>query len=427
MIEPLVLKGFRDSLPMQEIPKKRIQRKLEELFETFGFVPIDTPTLEYESVLLGKGGGETDKQIFHFEDNGGRKVALRFDLTVPFARFMAAHYQELAIPFKRYHIAKAYRGENPQKGRYREFIQCDFDIVGVDSTEADFEILSLMYSSFKTLGIDRYTFHIAHRGLFNDFLEQKGIRDRSVDILRTVDKLRKIGSDKVRELLCEITGDEEGSQAVLEYVTAGEGRGFEETLDVIEALVGRKTESSIRLRELYYLLKKAGIESHFTLDPSITRGLDYYTGIVYETFLDDIESIGSVCSGGRYNNLASLYSKENLPGVGASIGLDRLMAALEELSSPLVKENASADIVVFYRTEEKELAVLSAFSLRAMGVRTDLYLLPEKKMKAQYEYAEKNRIARALSFKDGRYVVKDLATRESHDATTLEEVAALCR
>lgn len=427
MIEPVILKGFRDSLPSQEIPKKKIQRRLEELFETFGFVPIDTPTLEYEKVLLGKGGGETDKQIFHFEDNGGRKVAMRFDLTVPFARFMASHFSELAIPFKRYHIGKAYRGENPQKGRYREFIQCDFDIVGVDSAEADYEILSLMYSSFRMMGIERYTFHIAHRGLFNEFLEEKGLREKSVDILRTVDKLRKIGEEKVRELLVEITGDEEKSKAILSYITAGEGKNFNETLETLSSLIGKKTPSYDRMKAIYEMLENSGIEKNFVFDPSITRGLDYYTGIVYETFLDDIESIGSVCSGGRYNNLASLYTKENLPGVGASIGLDRLMAALEEISSPLVKENSSADVVIFYRPEEKMEATRTAFLLRTNGVRTDLYLLPEKKAKAQYEYAEKNRITKALSFKDGKYILKNLLDRETVEAESLEEVTRLCR
>ena len=319
MIDPIVLKGFRDSLPKEEIPKKNIERKLENVFEKFGFVPIDTPVLEYESVLLGKGGGETDKQIFHFEDNGGRKVAMRFDLTVPFARFLALHHAELPIPFKRYHIAKAWRGENPQKGRYREFIQCDFDIVGADSAEADFEILSLMYASFNSLDIRNVTVHVANRALFNDFLATVGIEDKSIEVLRAVDKLRKIGKDEVRKILLDITGDEEKSNLVISYITSGEGKDFIATLDSIVALIGRETENSERMRKIYSYLKENGIESFYVYDPSITRGLDYYTGIVYETFLNDFEAIGSVCSGGRYNNLASLYTKEVLPGVVASM------------------------------------------------------------------------------------------------------------
>ena len=379
MIDPIVLKGFRDSLPGEEIPKKNIERKLESVFESFGFVPIDTPVLEYESVLLGKGGGETDKQIFHFEDNGGRKVAMRFDLTVPFARFLALHHAELPLPFKRYHIAKAWRGENPQKGRYREFIQCDFDIVGVDNAESDFEILSLMYASFHALGIENVCFHVANRALFNEFLETIGISEKSIDILRTVDKLRKIGKDEVRNLLVEITGDEKKSDMIISYITSGDGKDFEATLDAIVSLIGKETESSERMRRIFSYLKENGIEKFYVYDPSITRGLDYYTGIVYETFLTDYEAIGSVCSGGRYNNLASLYTKEILPGVGASIGLDRLLAALTELKSPLAKDTKSADLVILYKPDEAEKAISTAFSLRMEGIKTDIYLLPQKK------------------------------------------------
>ena len=427
MIDPIVLKGFRDSLPKEEIPKKNIERKLENVFERFGFVPIDTPVLEYESVLLGKGGGETDKQIFHFEDNGGRKVAMRFDLTVPFARFLALHHAELPIPFKRYHIAKAWRGENPQKGRYREFIQCDFDIVGADSAEADFEILSLMYASFNSLDIRNVTFHVANRALFNDFLATVGIEDKSIEVLRAVDKLRKIGKDEVRKILLDITGDEEKSNLVISYITSGEGKDFIATLDSIVALIGRETENSERMRKIYSYLKENGIESFYVYDPSITRGLDYYTGIVYETFLNDFEAIGSVCSGGRYNNLASLYTKEVLPGVGASIGLDRLLAALTELDSPLVKDSNSANVVVFYKKGEEEKALKTVFELRMKGLRTDLYLLPDKKAKAQYEYAEKLSIPFALSFADGNYMVKNLKTRESVETDSLLRVVELCQ
>ena len=427
MIDPIVLKGFRDSLPSEEIPKKNIERKLESVFEGFGFVPIDTPVLEYESVLLGKGGGETDKQIFHFEDNGGRKVAMRFDLTVPFARFLALHHDTLPIPFKRYHIAKAWRGENPQKGRYREFIQCDFDIVGVDNAEADFEILSLMYASFRAMGIQNVCFHVANRAIFNDFLETIDVKDKSIEILRAVDKLRKIGKDEVKSILLSLTGDEEKSEMIISFITSGDKKNFLETLDSIVSLIGRETENTERMRRIHSYLKAAAIDSFFVYDPSITRGLDYYTGIVYETFLTDFEAIGSVCSGGRYNNLASLYTKENLPGVGASIGLDRLLAALSELKSPLASNQSSADCVVLYKSGEDEKAVMTAFSLRMKGLKTDVYLLPEKKAKAQYEYAEKLKIPYALSFKDGLFVVKNLKTRQTNETDSLERVIELCR
>lgn len=415
MIDPVILKGFRDSLPEEEIPKRKIMRKLEDNFSSYGFVPIDTPVLEYTSVLLGKGGGETDKQVFHFEDNGGREVAMRFDLTVPFARFMALHSSSLALPFKRYHINKVWRGEKPQKGRYREFIQCDFDIVGVDNAEADFEILSMMHSSFSALGIDGYTFHLSHRGLFNTFLEKLGIKEHSVEILRTVDKLRKIGEEEVTRLLTEITGDNGKANAILSYITAGEGSGFEETLSKLKELSGGDTDSSKRLEDIYALLKAVGIEKNFILDPSITRGLDYYTGIVYETFLDKLPDLGSVCSGGRYNNLASLYTKEQLPGVGSSIGLDRLLAGLTELKSPLLASASASDVLIIHKADETAKAQIAAIEMRKKGIRTDVYMLPDKKMKQIFEYAEKNSIPYSLTFSGDKCILKCHATRETRE------------
>ena len=412
MIEPSVLKGFRDSLPEEEIPKKRIIRILEDVFSSYGFVPIDTPVLEYTEVLLGKGGGETDKQIFRFQDNGGRDVAMRFDLTVPFARFLAMHHDKLGIPFKRYHINKVWRGENPQKGRYREFIQCDFDIVGADNAESDYEILSMMHRSFSALGIDGYTFHLSHRALFSAFLEHIGIEDKAVEILRTVDKMRKIGTDEVRKLLDGITGDPAKTEGILSFITSGEGRSFTETLDAIEALSGGESEHSKRMRTIYSLLENTGIASSFVFDPSITRGLDYYTGIVYETFLDKLPSLGSVCSGGRYNDLASLYTKEKLPGVGSSIGLDRLMAGLMELGSPLLTDSSAADVLIIHSAEDTEKAIIAGEKLRKNGIRTDIYLVPEAKMKRIYSYAEERHIPYSLQIKDGKYILKNLSTRE---------------
>ena len=412
MIDPVILKGFRDSLPKDEIPKKKIMRKLEDVFSSYGFVPIDTPVLEYTEVLLGKGGGETDKQIFRFSDKGGRDVAMRFDLTVPFARFMAAHHDEIGVPFKRYHISKVWRGENPQKGRYREFIQCDFDIVGADNAISDTEILSMMHKSFQSLGIERYTFHISHRGMFSAYLEKEGLSSSGIEILRTVDKLRKIGEDETKRLLVDITGSEEKADGIISFITAGNNSSFMETLEKLETLSGGRNESSERMREIYQLLSSLGIEKSFVFDPSITRGLDYYTGIVYETFLDDLPSIGSVCSGGRYNNLASLYMKEQLPGVGSSIGLDRLLAALEELKSPLLEKTEAAEVLIIPETGKVSDALNEAEKLRSNGISTDVYLIPDAKMKKIYAYAEAKEIPYMLTFKEGKAEVKDLTTRE---------------
>ncbi len=422
MIEPVILKGFRDSLPKEEIPKKKIIAALEKCFQSYGFVPIDTPVLEYTSVLLGKGGGETDKQVFHFLDNGGREVAMRFDLTVPFARFMAAHTSEVQLPFKRYHINKVWRGEKPQKGRYREFFQCDFDIVGVDNATADYEILSMMNASFSSLGISGYTFHLSHRGLFNTFLEKIGERDNSVEILRAVDKLRKIGEDEVRAILEKITSSKEKAELILKYITsASTSSSFMETLEKLEKLSGGESEEAKRMKDIYALIEGTGIASHFVLDPSITRGLDYYTGIVYETFLTGAEEIGSVCSGGRYNNLASLYTKENLPGVGSSIGLDRLIAALEELKSPLLERTESSDCLVIQSGDYLLEAEKAASLMRQSGLRVDLYLPDNAKMKRVYDYVDKTSIPFILTVGENLNL-RDQKTRESREYPTVEEV-----
>lgn len=433
IIEPKVLKGFRDFLPSMEIPKKAIVTKLEEHFSLYGFVPIDTPVLEYTEVLLGKGGGETDKQIFHFLDNGERDVAMRFDLTVPFARFLAQHQNELTFPFKRFHIDKVWRGENPQKGRYREFTQCDFDIVGVDSAEADYEILSMMESSFRVIGVSDFKFYIAHRGLFNAFLSHLGVEDKSVEILRIVDKLKKIGKEDVFNQLVACTGTSEKAEKILSYITVeDEDEAFMTTLERLSLLAGNESEHTNRMKSIYGYLCSAGIDSHFKLDPSITRGLDYYTGLVYETFLTELPHFGSVCSGGRYNDLASLYTKEQLPGVGSSIGLDRLLAALEELDSPLIKKASSADLIIFCMDEKlRNWYDELARAFRSEGIRTDVYLLT-KKMGAQFKYAEANHIPYGLSCgseeqNSGKVTLKNLQTREMHQMISIEEAISILK
>ena len=434
IIEPKVLKGFRDSLPQEEMQKKAIIARLEKIFSSYGFVPIDTPVLEYTEVLLGKGGGETDKQIFRFLDNGNREVAMRFDLTVPFARFMAAHLSELPLPFKRYHIDKVWRGENPQKGRYREFYQCDFDIVGVDNAEADYEILSMMDSSFASLGIGGYTFHVAHRGLFNAFLDHLGVSGQSVEILREVDKLRKLGKDEVLSSLTEITKDEGKATEIMRFITKeNPDESFKETVQRLSTLAGGETDHTGRMLKILSYLEDSGISGHFTYDPSITRGLDYYTGIVYETFLDGLDQFGSVCSGGRYNNLASLYTKQELPGVGSSIGLDRLLSALNEKHSAVLGSQRSADVFIVAMDESLRPWYNSlAMKIRKAGLRADLYLPEGKKLGAQFKYAEQNRIPFALTCGSNEHdadkvTLKNLATRESDQMVSLEDAIETIR
>ena len=391
LIQPKVLKGFRDFLPRDEIRRALLIETVTNVFRNAGFVPIDTPALEYSEVLLRKSNGETEKQVFRFNDNGGRDIALRFDLTVPFARFIAEHYGELYFPFKRYHIAKVWRGEKPQAGRYREFIQCDFDSVGSDCAYTDFEILKVMHNALKALGVANFRIHISHRGIFNRFLDRMDIKDKSEDILRIVDKLAKIGKEEVVKQLSEIVGAEK-AERIVQYINSFPvGADFETVLAHIEALAGGAAPDTGRLREVYQLLCDADIAGNFALDPSITRGLDYYTGIVYETFLIDLPQLGSVCSGGRYNNLTGLYMKDTVSGVGASIGLDRLLAGLEQLGIG-AKETGFIDAVIFY---EKGNSIrrnsAAAAYLERNGIRVEVFPEP-KKIQQQYGYAEKKGI-----------------------------------
>lgn len=423
-IEPRLLKGFRDSLPTDERARESIIQTLSSAFKTFGFVPIDTPVLEYAEILLGKGGGETDKQVYRFNDQGGRDVAMRFDLTVPFARFMAAHRNELYLPFKRYHIAKAWRGENTQRGRYREFMQCDFDIVGTASASADLEILLLMDHAFAALGVDQIEIHVAHRGLFNRLLHHLGIGDRGDAVLRAVDKLRKIGADRVRGLVADEAG-ETAADAVMAFIAGGETN--QTTLTAMEAAAGGACPESERLCTVVTQAEQAGASARVVVDPSITRGLDYYTGIVFETFLTDLPEIGSVCSGGRYDDLANLFTKEQLPGVGASIGIDRLMAGLTELGVLGTERSAADVLIVCFSDELIGHYHRLASQLRDAGFAADVF--PEaRKLGQQFAFAERKGIPIALICGDEEYTagtvnLRYLPTRENTDGLSLEAAA----
>ena len=424
-IEPKVLKGFRDFLPDREAARLALIRKLQAVFDRFGFAPIDTPVLEYAEVLLGKGGGETDKQVYRFTDHGGRDVALRYDLTVPFARFMAAHLGELPLPFKRWHAAKVWRGENTQRGRYREFVQVDFDTVGTEAASADLEILLVMRESFLGLGLGDVKVHYAHRGVFNAFLARLGLGEQSVEVLRTIDKERKIGREKTRELLAEVAGAANADR-ILDYARI-EGSAALTRAKLAEA-AGKDAPGVKRLDEIGTALEALGVASTFVLDPSITRGLDYYTGIVYETFLDRLPGIGSVCSGGRYDDLASLYTSQRLPGVGASIGLDRLMAAAEELGE--AGQGTAGPSVLVVMLEEDLLAEYHriAGALREAGIPAEVYPEP-RKIAAQFAYAEKRGIPLALicgSDERAKGVVnlRNLKSRESFEGLTLADATA---
>lgn len=425
MIEPKVLKGFRDSLPQQEIVRQKLMSEIQRILRSFGFVPIDTPALEYTEVLLGKGGGETDKQMFRFTDNGGRDVAMRFDLTVPLARYVAANYSLLSFPFKRYHMSKVWRGEKPQKGRYREFWQCDFDMVGVDNAQSDFEILLLIHTCLSQMKVGPFKVSVSHRGLLNRFLAGLGIQDKSQDVLRAIDKLNKIGRDGVCEILIEEGLTQEQTDKVIDFISIDKS-DFAKTLSILEGMFGQVDEIS-RLGQILTMMKACGIEKDFSLDTSITRGLDYYTGIVYETLLLDMPQIGSICSGGRYNNLAGLYTKENLPGVGSCIGLDRLIAALEELKSPIVTDSSYADVMVVSNKDDIGWSESVAMKLRAKDINADSYV-GEKGLGLQFAYAEKNGIPYVVSSQSGDvFSVKEIATRKVLEGLTIDQIAKLVK
>ncbi|MGL1894616.1 MAG: histidine--tRNA ligase [Spirochaetaceae bacterium] len=426
IIKPRVLKGFRDFLPENEIERKTVTNKLENNFQSFGFVPIDTPALEYTEVLLGKGGGETDKQVYNFQDSGKRDVSMRFDLTVPFARYISQHLDELYLPFKRYHIAKVWRGENTQRGRYREFTQCDFDIVGVDSPSSDFEIMLMMQNSLAVLDVNDVTIRFSHRGIFNRMLETLCLKDKTVEVLRIVDKLGKIGEIKVVELLEEITTSENALK-ILDFIKPG--KNFRETLDKMIFLAGGEDTDTKRLEEIYSYIIYNNIEDSFILDPSITRGLDYYTGLVYETFLNELPEIGSVCSGGRYNNLASLYTKVELPGVGASIGLDRLLAGLEVLEKRTLKKSLTDVLILALDDKVIPHYHQMAIELRKRGINVEVFPV-KKKVQQQFKYAENKSIPYVIfcgedEMKSNTLNLKDLISKDNYENISTEKAADL--
>jgi len=422
LISPRTLKGFRDFPPAAMIPRERLVDDAKSVYRSFGFSPIDTPALEYTEVLLGKGGDESDKQMYRFTDHGGRDVGLRFDLTVPFARFAAQHVGQLGQPFKRYHVGPVWRGENTQRGRYREFVQCDFDTIGTTSATSDIESALVIHALFERLGFDRFTIRINDRRLLTGLLERLDLAERQSLVLRALDKLGKVGPDKVMEELTGAAGAPASAAREVLAFAALEGSP-DAVLDAARPLVGDSgagAEGVAGLAELFECVGAAGAEARrFALDPSIARGLDYYTGTIYETFLDDLPGIGSCCSGGRYDDLASLYTKEQLPGVGASLGVDRLLAAMEELG--MIPE-ASAPCPVFVPMLEAgrrgDYLALAA-DLRRAGLGVELY--PEaRKLGAQLKYADRRGfryavIAGGREFDAGTVQLKDLAAKESRE------------
>ena len=432
-ISPRTLSGFMELLPRPQQQMERIMEVLRSTYARYGFTPLDTPVIESTDVLLAKGGGETEKQVYRFQ-KGDADLSLRFDLTVPLAKYVALHYGELAFPFRRYQIGKVYRGERAQRGRFREFYQADIDIIGdgkLDVTN-EAEIPAIIYQTFTSLGLSRFKIRVNNRKILNGFYAMNELSEKSGDIMRTVDKLDKIGADKVRALLTDEIGlTEEQANEILTFIAI---RGTNaEVLTALEGYAGRNELFDLGLDELKtvvrYLAAFGVPEENFAVDLTIARGLDYYTGTVYETTLIDHPEIGSVCSGGRYDNLAEYYTDKQLPGVGISIGLTRLFYVLGEqgmLNDAL--PTAPADVLVIPMTEDLSAAVALATQLRSAGVRTQLYT-EQKKFKAKMNYADKLGIPYVVflgedEIRDGIVACKDM---ESGEQTNLPYEATLSR
>ncbi len=432
LIEPRTLKGFRDYLPEAQIPREWLIETAKRVYRSYGFLPIDTPALEYEEILTGKGGEESDKQMYRFEDHGGRKVALRFDLTVPLARFVAQHSNALGMPFKRYHIASVWRGENTQRGRYREFMQCDFDTIGTESVAADVETVLVAHDLMRAIGFPNSTIRVNNRRLLAGVLERLDLQGRSAAVLRALDKLDKIGPLKVAEEM-ERTAGASAAQCERLMAFAGLAGTGSELLEKLHEFCNPSESGSRGLGELARILdgvRAAGVvDGAVQIDVAIARGLDYYTGTVLETSLAELPAIGSVCSGGRYDDLANLYTKERLPGIGASLGLDRLLAAMEELKM-LPTSRATAPIFVPWFDEARYADYLGfAAKLRRSGLGVELYPEP-KKLKTQLQYADRRGFTFAVvigsdEWQSGTCQVKNLKTGESAVVARLDATGAL--
>lgn len=418
IVKPSILPGFLELLPGDQILFNKMKDTIRRNYEKFGFLPIDTPVLEKSEVLLAKGGGETEKQVYRFE-KGDTDISMRFDLTVPLARYVAQHYSDLEFPFRRYHIGKVYRGERNQRGRFREFYQCDIDIIGNGSLSIinDAEIPGVINSVFQELNVGKFTIRINHRKLLNGFFKSLGIEDMT-STLRTLDKLDKIGWDKVGEELLEMGVSKENLEKIKAFISL-KGTS-EEKFASLEAMAIEEPlflEGLGELREIFKGIDAFGVpRENYTFDPTIARGLDYYTGVVYETVLDDYPSVGSVCSGGRYENLAEYYSKQPLPGVGISIGLSRLYFQLTE-AGILTSEELSLSEVLIIPMKGCEFPAISLLrQLREEGVRAILYT-ESGKMGKKFKFADALHLPYVIvvgeeELEAGEYSLKDMRTGE---------------
>ncbi len=419
-VQPRTLSGFMELLPKEQLLMEDMMQILRETYSLYGFTPLDTPLIEASEVLLAKGGGETEKQIYRFT-KGDNDLSLRFDLTVPLAKYVALHYGELAFPFRRYQIGKVYRGERAQRGRFREFYQADIDMIGDGKLDVsnEAEMPAIIYHVFNRLGLKKFQIRVNNRKILNGFYGMLGLSEQAGDIMRTVDKLEKIGSDKVRGLLTELGVSQEKAGEILGFMEIKGSNG--QVLEALEAYQGRNDLFDLGLNELKTVVKYLGgfgvPEENFAVDLTIARGLDYYTGTVYETFMLEHPEIGSICSGGRYDNLSEYYTDKVLPGVGISIGLTRLFFVLNEQGMLNQERNtAPADVLLMPMVEDLSPAVELATRFRNAGVRVQLYG-EQKKFKAKMNYADKIKVPFVVflgedELRDGVVACKDMKSGE---------------
>lgn len=390
-IEPRTLPGFMELLPKEQILFNKMKEKIQKSYEKFGFLPIDTPIIEMSDVLLAKAGGETEKQIYRFQ-KGDNDLALRFDLTVPLAKYVTEYYNDLSFPFRRYQIGKVYRGERPQKGRFREFYQCDIDIIGDGELSIinDAEMPAVIYNTIKDLGFEDFTICINNRKLLSGLFKELNLEEKSVDIMRIIDKIEKIGKENVIECLKDLELSENQINDIINFIEIS--GTTEEKINSLEKLNYANeifNEGLEELKQVVKYVKAFGVpDSNFKVDLTIARGLDYYTGTVYETFLNEYRELGSVCSGGRYDNLAEYYTDKKLPGVGISIGLTRLFYKLNELNALKEEQNSVAKVLVVSMVEDNSKALEVATALRNNNINAEVYL-ENKKIKAKFKYADR--------------------------------------
>ena len=425
---PKIMPGFMELLPENQILFNKMYDTIREVYERFGYLPLDTPILEYSSVLLAKAGGETEKQIYRF-NRGDTDISMRFDLTVPLARYASQYYIDLAFPFKRYQMGKVYRGERPQKGRFREFYQCDIDVIGENlSLNYDAEIPTVIYTLFKELNFGKFTIRMNNRKVLNGLFNELNLADKSSDVLRAIDKLEKIGEDGVREELQLLDIDKDTIDKIITFVSI---KGTND--EIVKALLDLDIENPMfqegvnDLKETVKKIRLFGVEEdYFTIDLTIARGLDYYTGTVYETKLDDYPGLGSICSGGRYDDLTKYYTDQKLQGIGISIGLTRLFSQLLEVGFIASKEKTLTKVLIIpFSKENMEYSIEISNALRSNNIICDIYY-EEKGFKQKLKYANRLNIPYICIIgedeeKNKKVALKNMETGEQ-EVLTIEEM-----